>query len=107
MDAGSAEEANKVDPTVGFKYPNAERGLAGLPELPKDPGTTVKNSVFSDEINKGAQPTPLEDYIQAQHIFVEAQMDMIHHQDVPRFATAQETYILAQTRFIASLIGKR
>jgi hypothetical protein len=50
--------------------------------------------------------TPVEDYIQAMHLFIEAQMQMIHSPDVPRFASAQESYIRAQIAYVTAMLGQ-
>ena len=68
--------------------PNASRVAAGMPEH--------------------AAPTgPVETLITEMHLFIEAQTDMIHNSDVPRFATAQERYILAQNNYIRAMLGTK
>lgn len=97
MGAGPIE-----DQTIKAAREKADETLRVPPDVPLNEyfGTQPTSSPVSGL-------TPVEEYIKAQHLFIESQNDYIHNQNVGRLAAEQESYIRAQTKYIAFLLGKK
>lgn len=82
----------------------AQNGETAKLATPADAG--IDGYFGTEPVSESSSSDPREAFIRAQHLFIEAQQDYIHNQNVPQLAAHQESYIFAQTRFITSLLGK-
>jgi hypothetical protein len=114
MGAGPIEDqATQAVKNGGDAGPKSAVAMEGSPPPPQSGGeyfgtNEVGATAGTPETAKDVELySPEEELIKSQHLFIESLTDYIHSPNVGMLAACQESYITAQTRYIARTLGKK
>jgi hypothetical protein len=109
MGAGPIEDQATQAVKNGDAGPKSAVAMEGSPPPPQSGGEYfgTKDENRPETANSIELYSAEEELIKSQHLFIEALTDYIHNMNVGKLAACQESYITAQTRYIARTLGKK